>query len=190
MRLLALTTAAMLLIACQQGAQQSPAGNNAAAFADVQYGVAVMHPIQGNSLSGVVEFHAESDGRLRIVAEIEGLQPDSEHGFHIHEYGDARAADATSAGGHYNPAGHEHGMPEQEQRHAGDLGNLQADADGKAHMEIMVDNASLHGEHPVLGRAVIIHAKKDDGGQPTGNAGARIGIGIIGIANPEAGTSE
>jgi Cu-Zn family superoxide dismutase len=85
-----------------------------------------------------------------------------------------------SAGGHYNPEGKPHGLPTTEERHAGDLGNLTADASGHAHYEITVDNISLStGRNPVLGKAVIVHAKPDDGGQPTGNAGARLGCGVI-----------
>ncbi|MCP5412982.1 MAG: superoxide dismutase family protein, partial [Alphaproteobacteria bacterium] len=68
-------------------------------------------------------------------------------------------------------------------RHAGDLGNLTADATGKATYEIVVDNISIAGPHnPILGRGVIIHAKPDDGGQPVGNAGGRIACGVIGVA--------
>jgi len=90
-----------------------------------------------------------------------------------------------SAGGHYNPEGHQHGLPDSENRHAGDLGNVQADSEGKAHYEITVSNISIQGpRNPILGRAVIVHAKPDDGGQPVGNAGARIACGVIGVANP------
>jgi Cu-Zn family superoxide dismutase len=71
-------------------------------------------------------------------------------------------------------------MPPMDARHAGDLGNLTADADGKAHYEITVTNISVSSAgNSVLGRAVIVHAKPDDGGQPTGNAGARVGCGVI-----------
>jgi Cu-Zn family superoxide dismutase len=90
-----------------------------------------------------------------------------------------------SAGGHYNPEGHQHGLPEAENRHAGDLGNIQADDQGKAHYEISVTNISVSGaKNPIIGRSVIVHAKVDDGSQPTGNAGGRIACGVIGIANP------
>src|SRR5207247_6522143 len=94
------------------------------------------------------------------------------------------APDATSAGGHYNPEGHQHGLPESADRHAGDLGNVEADKDGKAHYEITLNNVTILGaKNPILGRGVIVHAKVDDGGQPVGNAGARIACGVIGVAN-------
>jgi superoxide dismutase, Cu-Zn family len=91
--------------------------------------------------------------------------------------------DATSAGGHFNPEGHPHALPDQEKRHAGDFGNLKADGDGNATLTLTVDNITLNcGGHGILGRAVIVHAKPDDGGQPTGNAGDRIGAGVIGLS--------
>ena len=69
-----------------------------------------------------------------------------------------------SAGGHYNPESHPHGLPESDTRHAGDLGNLQADNDGKVHYEITVSNISVAGtKNPIIGRGVIVHAKPDDG---------------------------
>jgi len=146
--------------------------------------VAVMQPTAGNTAGGTVTFTATDDG-VRVHAAITGLSPDGIHAIHVHQFGDARAEDGTSAGGHYNPEGHDHGLPDQAQRHAGDFGNLQADAEGEADFELVVDNLSIDGEHnPVIGRGVIIHAKQDDGGQPTGNAGPRIAIGVIGYAKP------
>jgi Cu-Zn family superoxide dismutase len=80
----------------------------------------------------------------------------------------------------------QHGLPESENRHAGDLGNLQADEQGKAHYEITVTNILIAGvKNPIIGRGVIVHAKVDDESQPVGNAGARIACGVIGVANPK-----
>jgi len=121
----------------------------------------------------------------QVVADIEGLNPGQKHAFHIHQFGDCTSSDGMSAGGHYNPEGHQHGLPEKEMRHAGDLGNLTADNDGKAHYEITVSNISVAGmKNPIIGRGVIVHAKVDDGSQPVGNAGGRIACGVIGVANP------
>jgi len=151
-------------------------------WADVDVLVAVLHPTEGNKAKGLVKFHATDDG-IHVEAHIEGLEPETEHGFHIHEFGDCSAADGTSAGGHYNPQGHEHGLPGQDKRHAGDLGNLKADKDGVAHHEITVKNISLVGPgNPIIGRGVILHAKPDTGAQPTGEAGARLACGVIGVS--------
>ena len=145
--------------------------------------VAVLHPTAGQQCHGVVRFTQESES-VKVVADIEGLTPRQKHAFHIHQYGDCSALDGVSAGGHYNPEGHQHGLPDAENRHAGDLGNVQADEQGKAHYEIAVTNISITGaKNPIIGRGVIVHAKVDDGGQPVGNAGARIACGAIGSAN-------
>lgn len=146
--------------------------------------VAVMHPTAGGEASGQVWFTQEDDG-VRIVADIGGLTPNARHAIHIHQFGDASAADGTSAGGHYNPAGNKHGAPDAAERHAGDLGNLHADGAGNAHYDRTDSNISLAGlKNPILGLAVIIHAGEDKFTQPTGGAGARIGIGVIGTAKP------
>ena len=93
---------------------------------------------------------------------------------------------AKSAGGHYNPAGHSHAGPETDRRHAGDLGNLVADASGAAHYELEVTGLTVAGEwNPVIGRAIVVHRDPDDlVSQPTGNAGPRIGVGVIGVTGP------
>jgi Cu-Zn family superoxide dismutase len=158
---------------------------HAHAWASIKQAVAVLHPTAGNQCHGVVRFTQDGDS-VKVVADLEGLHPGQKHAFHIHQYGDCSSADGTSAGGHYNPEGHQHALPSSGMpRHAGDLGNVQADNDGKAHYEITVENISIAGTtNPIIGRGVIVHAKPDDGSQPVGNAGGRIACGVIGIANP------
>ncbi len=144
--------------------------------------VAVMQPTAGNKAGGTVVFTQTKDG-VKVEANITGLSPNSEHAIHVHQFGDVRLDNGKGAGGHYNPEGHDHGLPAKDKRHAGDLGNLKADANGAASYTIVAKNISVAGLHnPVVGRGVIIHAKVDDGGQPTGNAGARISQGVIGVA--------
>ena len=157
---------------------------HANAWTSVKQAVAVLHPTAGNKCHGEVRFTQDGES-VKVVATLEGLTPGQKHAFHIHQFGDCTAADGMSAGGHYNPEGHQHGLPAAELRHAGDLGNVQADSEGKAKYEITVKNISIAGtKDPIIGRGVIVHAKVDDGGQPVGNAGARIACGVIGIANP------
>ena len=155
----------------QTAAQQAP-----------RHAVAVIMPTEGNAAHGVVKF--SQDGReVQVVAEIRGLDPGSKHGFHIHQFGDCTDLAGKSAGGHYNPKGLPHSLPPDPKRHAGDLGNLRADASGKATLTLVVKNITIAGlRNPIIGRGIVVHAKRDDGGQPTGNAGARIGCGVIGIA--------
>lgn len=143
--------------------------------------VAVCFPTQGNSVRGVVMFQASGDV-VQITGKVIGLTP-GKHGFHIHEFGDLRSADGTSAGGHYSPEGHPHGGPDDEEHHAGDLGNITANEDGVA--EIKMESKDLK-VHFILGRTVVIHGGEDDlTSQPSGDAGPRVAVGVIGVANPE-----
>ncbi|HEY1171348.1 MAG TPA: superoxide dismutase family protein [Verrucomicrobiae bacterium] len=162
------------------------AAAHANAFANITQAVATMNPTDGNKAKGTVKF-TQTGNKVKIVATIEGLNPNQKHAIHIHEAGDVSSKDGMATGGHYNPEGHPHAHPHAAQRHAGDLGNLQADAKGNATLELEVDNISIAGlKNPIVGRAVIIHAKEDDGGQPVGNAGARISQGAIGLVKPAA----
>jgi len=159
------------------------AGAIRAADAQIKQAIAVLHSTQGNKAHGTVRFTQEGNS-VKVVADVEGLNPNQKHAIHVHEFGDCSSPDGMSTGGHYNPEKHEHGLPDKAMRHAGDFGNLEADASGKAHLELTVNNISVAGtKDPVLGRAVIVHAKVDDGGQPVGNAGGRIACGVIGVAN-------
>jgi superoxide dismutase, Cu-Zn family len=147
--------------------------------------VAVLHPTEGNSAEGTVVF-TQTDEGVRVEASISGLEANSIHGFHIHQYGDCRADDGTSAAGHFNPEGMEHGGPDDDVRHVGDLGNLESDEDGNANVDFVDPRLQLSGMTSIMGRGVIVHAGEDDlESQPTGDAGARLSCGVIGVANPD-----
>jgi superoxide dismutase, Cu-Zn family len=148
--------------------------------------IAVLTPTQGSQVAGVVTFRPVGEGKVEVEAKVTGLPPNSKHAIHVHQYGDLTSKDGKSAGDHYNPMGHQHGLPEQKDRHAGDFGNMDSDENGNATMKLVVDNISLAGRlSPVIGRAVVVHAKPDDGSQPSGNAGDRIAVGVIGVRNPK-----
>jgi Cu-Zn family superoxide dismutase len=142
-----------------------------------------LKPTQGHRANGLLSFSSDGKG-VRIGGTIKGLQPNAEHGFHIHEKGDCSAPDASSAGGHYNPDGHPHGKPLQGQpHHLGDLVNLRADAKGVANVDAFIENATLHTSEAsnVVGKAVVVHQKPDDyRSQPSGDSGDRIACGVIG----------
>ncbi len=143
--------------------------------------VCVLHPTEGNTAKGVITF-TKTDTGIKVVADVEGLS-EGKHGFHIHQYGDCSASDGTSAGGHFNPENKNHGAPSDAERHVGDLGNLMAEADSTAHLEMTDSLISFSGEHSIIGRAIIVHAGEDDlTSQPTGDAGSRVACGVIGIA--------
>ena len=133
-----------------------------------------------SKLSGMVHFE-ETAGGLKINASVENAAP-GRHGFHIHQNG-ACGDTGKAAGDHFNPDGVSHGFLLKDgfaHAHAGDLGNLEIGADGKGRMEAVVPQLTLgEGRYSVAGRSVIFHAKEDDFGQPTGNAGARLGCGVI-----------
>ena len=147
--------------------------------------VAVLHPTAGNKVSGTVIFTEVADG-VQVRAEITGLTPGS-HGFHVHEFGDCSAADASSAGAHFNPTHKPHAGPDSPERHVGDMGNIQADASGKAKLEYVDHQISLtNDERSVIGRSVVVHAKADDlKSQPAGDSGARVACGVIGRAKSQ-----
>lgn len=110
--------------------------------------------------------------------------PAGAHGFHIHETGACDAPGFQSAGGHFNPAGVEHGFLSTEGAHAGDLPNIYADAQGRVTAEYLVQDVSLGGEQGDLlddnGSALVVHAQPDDyQTDPAGASGARIACGVI-----------
>ena len=151
---------------------------------DVEYSESVqasaaLAPTQGNNVQGNVTFQQEADGRVRIIAEVSGLTPGF-HGFHVHENGDCSAPDASSAGGHFNPHHTEHGKAGEGVYHAGDLPSLNADADGNAKLDVLLDGIDITGDHGIVGRSLIVHADPDDYiSQPTGNSGARVACAVI-----------
>jgi Cu-Zn family superoxide dismutase len=141
--------------------------------------VAILKPTKGSKAKGTVRFN-EIPPNVRITADVTGLAP-GKHGFHIHEKGDCSAPDASSAGGHFNPENKKHGGPDAPEHHMGDLGNIEADASGRAHYERTVNFLEIAVDpNTIDGKAVIIHAQEDDlHSQPVGNAGARLACGII-----------
>jgi Cu-Zn family superoxide dismutase len=144
--------------------------------------IAVLHSASGSKVTGTVTFTKTNDTVL-VVADITGLTP-GKHAIHIHEFGDCSAADASTAGSHFNPTNKPHGAPDAAEHHAGDFGNLEADSSGKAHLELKSNMLKFSGESSILGHAVIVHEKVDDWSQPVGNAGGRQACGVIGIVKP------
>jgi Cu-Zn family superoxide dismutase len=147
--------------------------------------IVVLHPTAGNKVSGTVTFTEVADG-VQVHADITGLTPGN-HGFHVHEFGDCSAADASSAGAHFNPTNNPHAGPDAAERHVGDMGNVEADASGKATLEYVDHQISLTtDERSVIGRSVVVHVKADDlKTQPAGDSGARIACGVIGRAKSQ-----
>jgi Cu-Zn family superoxide dismutase len=135
----------------------------------------------GSLASGQLKLMPMADG-VHVTGTIGGLKPNGTHGFHIHEKGDCSAVDASSAGGHFNPAAKPHGRMTNPQHHAGDNDNLVANAEGVATVNAHFSGVVLGGggANDVVGKAVVVHADPDDyTSQPAGNAGSRIACGVI-----------
>jgi Cu-Zn family superoxide dismutase len=144
--------------------------------------VAVLFPTKSSDVKGRVTF-TQDGKKIHVHAEISGLTP-GEHGFHIHEFG-VWTEDGMGSGGHFNPSKSPHSSPESPTRHVGDLGNVTANASGHAILDLEDSHLSFHGPHSIIGRGLVVHEKIDDlKTQPTGNAGGRLAVGVIGVAKP------
>jgi Cu-Zn family superoxide dismutase len=141
--------------------------------------VATLDARSGSNVTGQAAF-TEGPGGVKIVVHVENAPP-GVHGLHIHEKGDCSDGEGKSAGGHFNPSGAEHAGPMDEKHHAGDLGNIEVQADGTGTLVITSKMLTVkEGPNSVVGRSVIFHEKADDlKTQPTGNAGGRLACGVI-----------
>jgi len=137
-----------------------------------------------NSVKGYVLF-TQTQGQVVISVEVSGLVPKTYHGFHIHKSGDLRRG-CDSCCSHYNPDDNEHGGLEDENSHAGDLGNIYADESGMCSMKLVTEKFFVE---EIIGRSIIIHQNMDDLGRgghkdskTTGNSGKRIACAVIGFS--------
>jgi Cu-Zn family superoxide dismutase len=148
---------------------------------EVTKAAAQLEPKSNSKVTGRVTFTKVGD-EVQVVADFQNLTP-GKHGFHIHEKGDCSAPDASSAGAHFNPTMKHHGGPMTLDHHTGDLGNIEADASGKAHLD-WKGKLSLAGKDSIIGKSVVVHEKEDDlKTDPSGNSGARIACGAINAAD-------
>lgn len=142
--------------------------------------VATLEPRSDSAVTGKVTF-TQKGGKVLMKVAVSGLTP-GEHAIHVHEKGDCSAPDAASAGGHWNPSSENHGKWGHTPFHHGDIGNLVANAKGKAGITVESDLWTIGDGKPsdVIGHAIVVHAKADDfTTQPTGNAGGRVACGVI-----------
>ncbi|MEO6325635.1 MAG: superoxide dismutase family protein [Thermoanaerobaculia bacterium] len=159
------------------GCASSPGSDSGAAAHSAR---TTLEARSGSALAGTATFTETKGGGVHVVIDVTGAAPGT-HAAHLHEKGDCSAPDAASAGGHFNPGTTPHGAPDASQHHAGDFGNMTVGADGKGHIEVDTTLLTVSpGPNSVLDRAVIVHAKEDDmKTQPSGNAGGRIGCGVV-----------
>ena len=160
--------AAALLTTCQSMHSDGPKAS------------ATLEPTKGSTVRGTATFTQHGD-KVRVSANITGLKPNGEFGFHIHEAGDCSSGDGMSAKGHFNPQGKMHGQAGMAEHHGGDLPSIRSDASGNATLSADVDVVTVApGPNSLVGRGLIVHAQPDDfKTQPTGNAGARSACAVI-----------
>jgi Cu-Zn family superoxide dismutase len=147
---------------------------------------AALSAVGDSGVGGELAFDVD-DGGVRVTGTLTGLEPGSTHGFHLHEVGDCSAADASSAGGHFNPTQQPHGDRQAGgAHHAGDIPNQVAGDDGQARVDQRLADLEIGsgGDRDIVGKSVIVHAKADDyRTQPSGDSGDRLACGVIELAN-------
>jgi Cu-Zn family superoxide dismutase len=185
MRIALLAAASALALAACSTTPSTPTAStpNVPTTSTAKQAIAVLASASASRVSGSVTLVPMGKG-LHLTGEVGGLPANSTHAFHIHEKGDCSAADASSAGPHFNPFNAAHGKAGSGAHHAGDMNNLTADAEGVAKINVHLEGVTLGGGavNDVAGRALIVHAAADDyASQPAGNAGARVACGIIKI---------
>ena len=149
----------------------------------IQQIIALCHvnSVNGSVVNGEAKF-IQSKDKVTLNIDVKGLTYGL-HAFHIHEFGDCSSIDAKSAGGHWNPNNNKHGKWGTKSHHKGDIANLFADSSGNSSLKFETDLWCLDCNDKsknILNKSLIIHQDADDfHSQPSGNAGKRIGCGII-----------
>lgn len=134
------------------------------------------------AVSGTVKFDTTAGGKVKMVLDLTiPSKANKNVAVHIHEHGDCGDSGKASHG-HWNPTNAQHGKWGSASFHLGDIGNVKLDGKGKGTLTMETDLWSLGGapDKNIIGRAIIVHGGEDDfKTQPTGNAGSRIGCGVI-----------
>jgi Cu-Zn family superoxide dismutase len=176
---LLLTSISLALTSCERiqsqvGVLSTPSAKQA---------IATIGPASDSTVTGMAIFTQNGD-QITLTIEIQNASPGI-HGVHIHESGDCSSPDGKSAGGHWNPTDVAHGKWGEGEFHLGDIGNITVGEDGTGSIELTTDlwEIGTGSDIDVVGRGIIVHADADDfTSQPSGNAGARIGCGVIALA--------
>ncbi len=167
------------LIGCDRTRQQA----DILSAPSAKQAVATIGSTSGSSVTGMAVFTQNGD-QITFTIEIQNATPGL-HAVHIHENGDCSAPDGKSAGGHWNPTDVAHGKWGEGEFHLGDIGNITVGEDGTGSFKLTTDlwEIGTGSDIDVVGAGIIVHADADDFiSQPSGNAGARIGCGVIVLA--------
>ena len=169
----------LALISCERMPQQA----GVLSTPSEKQAIATIAPTSGSNVTGMAVFTQNGD-QVTVTIEIQNASPGL-HAVHIHENGDCSSPDGKSAGGHWNPTDVAHGKWGEGEFHLGDIGNITVDEDGTGSIELTTDlwEIGTGSDIDVVGTGIIVHADADDFiSQPSGNAGARIGCGVIVLA--------
>jgi Cu-Zn family superoxide dismutase len=142
-----------------------------------------IEPKSDSSTSGKATFTEDGNGGLVLTIEVTDAPP-GERAVHIHEKGDCSSPDGKSAGDHWNPTHTEHGKwgAPGDRHHLGDIGNMTVGPDGKGTVTLATTKwtAGTGAADDVIGKSIVVHGGTDDfTSQPAGNAGPRVGCGVI-----------
>lgn len=138
------------------------------------------------TVTGQASFQSQPNGQVRMMLTLNvPMKANSSVAVHLHEHGDCGDM-GNDAHGHWNPTNENHGRWGQGNFHSGDIGNVELDAEGNGTMELTSDRWTIGGDSTtnILNKALIVHGGVDDyTTQPTGNAGTRIGCGVVSQTN-------
>jgi Cu-Zn family superoxide dismutase len=177
-KLIAVAAAVTLMSACASKKAETKLPSEMGGKPDA---VAVIEKKSGTQVEGRAEFTKNADGTVTLVMKVKNLMQ-GKHAAHLHDKGDCSAEDGSSAGGHWNPHTEAHGKWGVSPHHLGDIGNIDIAPDGTGTVTLTTDKWSIGTGQPndIVGHAVIVHADADDFvTQPTGNAGGRVGCGVV-----------
>lgn len=181
------TKASLFLLICISlalvGCERMPQQTDVILTPSTIRAIAIIGPASDSIVTGTATFTQNGD-QITVLIDIQNASAGS-HGVHIHENGDCSSPDGKSAGGHWNPTDVAHGKWGVGEFHLGDLGNITVGEDGTGGFELTTDlwEIGTGSDIDVVGKGIIVHADADDfTSQPSGNAGARVGCGVIMLA--------
>lgn len=152
------------------------------AAAGASHAIATLRDAAGDEI-GTARFTEDATGTVHLTVHVRGVSTGL-HGLHLHQVGACVAPAFTSAGGHLNPGGKEHGHQNPAGFHAGDLPNVTVNAAGVGMLSTSLEQFSLAMLADADGTALVLHANEDDlrtntGASGPGNSGARVACGVV-----------
>ena len=175
-------TASLFFIACNNADDKKDTATTEVKPAESTHAIAALTAtMPDTALTGTADFMVQ-DGKVKLSLTLSiPAMANKSVAVHIHEMGDCGDM-GKGAHGHWNPTGQQHGKWGSASFHAGDIGNVSLDSTGNGTLQLETDLWTIGGDAKtdVLNHSIIVHSGVDDfTTQPTGNAGSRIGCGVI-----------